>query len=175
MKQLFLTLATILSMIDMGMTQTRNDSKKLPLRLILTTDEKICVGEKFVIVSRLQNISNRAVIIDKRYIWRHITEKSFSRSSSNLFSTPQMRAILGDNFEDIDVPKEHLIKLRPREYFEDKYLIDPDKDDFFKTVGKYSIRTDYNQYKDWKAKGVHLFIGAIDSNELKFELLDCKK
>jgi hypothetical protein len=157
-------------------TQVSNGQiNTFPLKLTIKIEkEKICLGKNIVFVSKLENTSNQDIIIDTRNVRRYQTDIAHNQYSNDLLKIPKMRAILGDNFEDEDVPKEFLLKLIPNQFYKSKFVIEPNKDNFFKTAGKYSIKIGYGQFKDWSSKGFNLFIGNIDSNELDFEVLDCK-
>lgn len=152
----------------------QTETKKTPLKLTISTGEKLCSGKNITMEAKLENISDQNITIDTRYIWRYQTEKAYSRSSSNLLNIPDMRTSLGDSI-DIDTPSEYFVTLKPGESFKDSHIIDATNDDFFKSSGKYSIKTGYGQFKDWSAEGFYLFIGKIDSNELEFQITDCNK
>ena len=160
--------------------KTDKNSSPVPLKLELRIDQKeLCVGKTFEVVARLTNISSKNVIIDNRLVWRYITETAFDRSSvkgdsefAKLLKVPSMRTGMGDNFPDEKLPKEYLKTLKPNEFYEVTQKIRADED-FFRTAGRYSIKSGYGQFADWSKEGVYLFKGSVDSNELEFKLCEC--
>lgn len=157
-----------------------------PLKLSLRIEEKeLCVGKEFKILARMENISNTNQIIDKRNVWRYSNvraqgkevsydqKKSFAENLTESLKQYRYQVAMGDSFPDDDVPTEYFITLKPKEFYENSIVIKAD-DKFFNKPDKYIYQSGYGQYSDWSAKGFSLFIGHIDSDELKFTLLDCK-
>ena len=156
------------------------NNSPVPLKLELRIDQKkLCIGKTFEVVARLTNISSKNVTIDDRLVWRYVTEKASDRSSvtgtsefAKLLKVPQFRMSMGDNFPDEELPKEYLKTLKPNEFYEDTQKIRAD-DNFFRTAGRYSIKSGYGQFADWSKERVDLFKGSVDSNELEFKLCEC--
>jgi hypothetical protein len=170
------------------LAQTNGISDSKPLELNLKIDKsKPCIGKDFKIVARLVNVSEKNVMIDNRNLWRSVILKAVDAKQNNESSNddkmsfpdllrkgmPRYQVSFGDSFEDTEVPTKYLVSLKPKEYYEDSILI-KSNDDFFQKSGKYYVKSEYRQYKDWSSKNVILFIGDIESNELEFELNNCK-
>lgn len=176
MKQTVLLLSAVLLLTAGQLANARDGKSNPPLALTIKIKEKrVCAGNSFSVVSRLKNVSVHDVVIDTRFIGRYSTDKAFDQYSSNILQIPKMRGGMGDTFEDEKIPEEYLLKLKPREFFEDIQVINPDKDGFFKLAGRYSIKIGYGQYAAWTFEGVKAFVGSVDSNELNFKIVDCKK
>lgn len=186
MKITFLAIL-ILSLFTYARAQ---ETESLPLQLTLEIKEKrLCVGKPFTILARIKNVSDKNQIIDERNLWRYIRAKGAFEATktpiddennpayfTNLLKVPRFMALMGDNFPDEDVPRKYLVTLKPKEIYKDRTIIKQDGfNNFFSVPGEYSFWTGYGQYVDWSAKGVSLFIGHIESGELKFTLSDCKK
>lgn len=160
-----------------------NDKTLPPLKLELRADKNCsCEETKFIIIGKLENISNKVIIIDKRNLWRFVKFKGSpkglpnnekDRSFLNKLELSRYKVVTGDNFEDIEAPNKYTLELNPGDYYEDSIVISP-KEDFFSYPGKYSVKTAYRQFKDWTSEGISLFIGEIESNELEFDIPDCK-
>lgn len=174
----------IISFFSFGYAQ---ESESLPLKLTLEVKEKkLCVGKTFTILARMENVSEKNQIVDKRNLWRYVIafspkievpydeKKSFAENLTESLKTPRFMVGMGDGFADDDIPREYLITLKPKEFYETNKIFAADND-FFRTPGEYTYKSGYGQYADWSSKGVSLFIGSIDSNELKFTLSDCKE
>jgi len=164
----------------------------LPLKLTLKVEEKkLCAGKKIKIFARMENVSETAQIIDKRNLRRYsryqgppesvekITETAdlselSAKDFTKLLKIDRFTIAMGDNFPDEDVPREYLITLKPKEFYDDSRTIKKDEN-FFRIPGRYFVQIGYGQYADWSAKGVSLFMGHIESNKLEFTLSDCKK
>lgn len=154
-----------------------------PLKLELEIQQNSsCLNSGLKIIGKLENNSNESVIIDKRNLWRFVTFKGFPPDSpvdSNLsfyknLKLPRYKVASGDHFEDEDIPEEYLLSLKPKEYYQSVLEI-PLSERFFHPPGKYSVKSAYKQYKDWSSKGVILFIGEVESNELEFNISNCEK
>jgi hypothetical protein len=154
-----------------------------PLKLQLEIQQNnSCLNSSLTIVGKLENGGNESVIIDKRNLWRFVSFKGFPPDSSidaNLpfyknLKLPRYKVASGDHFEDEDIPKEYLLRLKPKEYYQDTLEI-PLSERFFQIPGKYSVKSAYKQYKNWSSKGVALFIGEVESNELEFNISNCEK
>jgi hypothetical protein len=167
-------LLVIILFANVAALYSKTDIEKSPLELSISLKEKPCVGKTFEIVSRLKNTSEQNVFIDTRNIIRYRTEIAYDQTSSDLFKIPKMRAGLGDGFDDKESFQKFLFKLKPGEFYEDKLTINPTDDNFYKPAGRYLLQTGYGQYIDLSSKKLNLFVGKVDSNELNFEITDCK-
>ena len=186
----FLIILTTFLFIGGKAQEVSQKSADLPLKLTLRFKEgKLCVGKEFKILARMENVSKETQIIDERNLWRYAIYQGppepvketvefdklpSGKEFTKLLKIDRFQAAMGDGFPDDDVPREHLITLKPNEFYEDSRIIKKDND-FFRIPGKYFIEYGYGQFADWSSKGVSLFIGSVDSNKLEFTLSDCKK
>ncbi len=160
-----------------------NSKISMPLTLELRIDKNCsCEETEFFIIGKLENIGNQIITIDKRNLWRSVTFKGSpkdslnskkDRSFLNKLKLSRYEVVAGDNFEDVEVPKEYLLTLNPGDYYEDNIAVSRKKD-FFSYPGKYSVKSAYRQFNDWTSEGFSLFIGEVKSNELEFSIPDCE-
>lgn len=173
-----------LSMIAFSQNAQVTLEDKVPLKLELSiNEENSCETNSLILKSKLKNISQKEVIIDKRNLWRLVYFKGapdekikVTKSESILdnINLSRFKIAMGDNLEGIEVPIEYSLSLKPGEFYEEEKTISFE-DVFFSIPGKYEVKTAYKQNNDWTSNGLVLFIGAVESNTLEFNIPKCKQ
>lgn len=175
-KYLVILLAICWAMIESVSGQelkTPAKTEDLPVKLTISTEKNICVGDKFTVVSRLENTGKQEVIIEIRKIKRILTEDSYGEDQPELVIIPKERFGIWPTFDSDSPPDDFRVTLKPGEFYELKYVIDTNKDEFYKSNGTYTL-----QIYDWQPdkeelEGTSLFFGKVYSNKLEFEIKDC--
>ncbi len=146
-----------------------------PLTFELVSPEQPCVGKSFTLQARLKNISKRKVMIDTGGFWRYVTEKALDQSSSSLFGVPltipKMRGTVGDIGHD---EASQFVVLKPGQSHTVALTVNPSKDDFYRSPGRYSVTSIYGASTNRTANHPDLFIGTIAAPELHFKIVECK-
>lgn len=152
-------------------SKTQTKTEQLPVKLTISIDKNICVGDKFIIVSRLENTSEQDIIINVRKIRQVIDEVSYGQNPEVLIENSRGTFL---NFYDMNFPpKNFQVTLKSGEYYEYKYAIDTNEDAFYKSEGKYYIQIVNVQLDTEKSEGTDFFFGKLYSNKLEFEIKSC--
>ncbi len=141
--------------------KTERAEEKAPLRYrLIVSKPTVCAKESINLELELENISNHDVLVDPRALLHTI---DISRKGGAVVST-------GDPMGQ--VTPDQFIPLAPGKSYR-KNSSYPLQGRFFSAVGLYSIHLTYGQFADPSPKLPDLYIGAVDSNTVLFEINDC--
>ena len=154
-----------------GQESNKETRREQSVKLTIYTDKNICVGDNFAIVSRLENISKRDMVINFKNITQLLSETAFGTYPDAIISGS--RGLI-EKLYAIDNPPNFRIKLKSGEFYEYKNVIDVKKDDFFKSKGRYGAAISFIQPgPEPKKMDDETVFGDFSSNFLEIEIKDC--
>ena len=143
-----------------GQSANARQIAKQPLRYrLIVSEPTVCRNEGINLELELENTSSHRVLIDSTALLYSV---SVSRAGGALVPT-------GDRMGKIT--PDQLVALEGGGSYR-KTISYPLQGKFF-SVGLYSIHVTYGQFVDFSPKVPDLYIGAVESNRVLFEIKDC--
>lgn len=131
----------------------------------------VCIhpGTNLALAIELRNDSNRTLSIEKRgtFYMTHFRQIRISDENDDIFEGRMLDSV-GDPMPGTGTDSQ-LVRLKPGESFR-KEVNYPLNGDFFSRDGIYAMHLTYGAFAD---KPANLFKGALESNEVLFQLSVC--
>lgn len=149
----------------------QNSQGKVLFNLIIQKPV-MCIhpGTDLALAIELRNDSNRTLSIEQRgtFYTTHFRQIRLSDEKDDIFEERMLDSV-GDPMPGIG-PDSQLVRLKPGESFR-KEVNYPLSGDFFSRDGIYAMSLTYGAFAD---KPANLFKGALESNEVLFQLSVCE-